>query len=140
MKEGKVKPKKQPDFDLMVEQLVSVGRVTLNVSQSVVVTTEDKLKICLNDHVKKIEQGKEWLAPFSLLSSLVLSLVTADFKQAVLSAETWHALFIIASVLSVIWLLITLRNAFSSRSIDFVIDDIKNSTQHSSGDSVENKS
>ena len=120
-----------PDSDLMVEQLVSVERVSLNVSQSLILTTEDKLKICLNSHVKKIEKSKEWVAPFSLLSALLLSLITADFKQALLSPETWRALFIIAALLSGVWLLFSLRNSFQSRSIDTVIDEIRNNAQHS---------
>ncbi len=67
--------------DLMIQQLVSVEKVSLNLSQSVVVTTEDKLRLKLQIHLSETERSKEWIAPLSILVSLTLTLLSADFKN-----------------------------------------------------------
>ncbi|MBL3574286.1 hypothetical protein JMK10_02180 [Rhodovulum sulfidophilum] len=116
---------KHVSSDFMIEQLVSIERVSLNVSQSVIVTTEDKLKLCLQKYVSDAERSKEWIAPLSLLVGLLLSLVAADFRDAWLSASTWQAIFIISAALSLFWFLASLRRAFGNRTIDALINEIK---------------
>jgi hypothetical protein len=92
---------------------------------SVIITTEDKLKLCLQQYVSDTERSKEWIAPLSLLVGLLLALVTADFHDAMLSASTWQAIFIISSVLSFFWLMASLRRAFGNRTIDDLIKEIQ---------------
>ena len=111
--------------DLLIQQLVSVERVSLNLSQSVIVTTEDKLRLKLQAHLSNTEKTKDWIAPFSLLLSLSLALLSADFKDLVFPAATWRAFFIFAAIISGLWLASTLRQAFRSRTVDSLIDEIK---------------
>jgi hypothetical protein len=108
-----------------IQQLVSVERVTLNVSQNVIVTTEDKLKLCLQNHKHYIDRKNDWIAPFSVLLSLLLVFVSADFRDFVLPKDTWRAIFVVASVLTVFWLCMTLRSAFSKRTMETLIAEIK---------------
>jgi phosphoglycerol transferase MdoB-like AlkP superfamily enzyme len=122
--------------DLLIQQLVSVERVSLNLSQSVIVTTEDKLRLKLQAHLSTAEKTKDWIAPFSLLVSLSLALLSADFKDFLFSAATWKALFIIAAVLSLGWLATTLRQAFRSHSIDSLIEEIKSETKIDNGNNT----
>ncbi len=114
--------------DLMIQQLVSVEKVSLNLSQSVVVTTEDKLRLKLQIHLSETERSKEWIAPLSILVSLTLTLLSADFKNFFLSADTWNAIFIMSTITSAGWLLFALKRAFCSRSIDSLIEEIKSET------------
>ena len=119
--------------DLLIQQLVSVERVSLNLSQSVIVTTEDKLRLRLQAHLSAAEKTKDWIAPFFLLVSLSLALLSADFKDLLFSASTWKAFFIIAAILSAVWLAFTLRQAFHSRSLDSLIEEIKSETRGING-------
>ncbi len=125
--------------DLMIQRLVSVERVSLNVSQSVVVTTEDKLRLCLQAYLSEAEKGKEWIAPLSLLIALLLALVSADFHDALLPAATWHAIFVISAALSLLWLLLALRRAFRTQSIDALIEEIQANESITSDDDTKER-
>jgi len=108
-----------------IQQLVSVERVTLNVSQRVIVTTEDKLRLCLHNHMSEIDKKRDWIAPFSVLLTLLLALVSTDFRDFLLPKDTWRAIFVISSVLTFAWLSIALRKAFSRRTAETLIAEIK---------------
>jgi hypothetical protein len=62
-----------------VENMVTVERVSLNISQSVIVTTEDKVRLSLESYIKKQNRRSEYIAPFSLLIAIIATLTTADF-------------------------------------------------------------
>lgn len=111
--------------DLLISQLVSVESVTFNLSQAVVVTTEDKLKLCLQRHLSEVEKSRDWVAPFSLLISLILALITTEFKDFVLPKATWSAVFIISAILSGLWFLFVVKNAFTRRTVESLISEIK---------------
>lgn len=74
--------------DLLIQQLVPVENVKLNLRQSVIVITEDKLKLKLHTHLATSEKRKDWIAPFSVLISLSLALLTADFKNIIFPQDT----------------------------------------------------
>ncbi|RJP79258.1 MAG: hypothetical protein C4522_10385 [Desulfobacteraceae bacterium] len=124
---------KENQNDLMIQQLVSVEKVSLNLAQFVVVTTEDKLRLKLQNHLSEAEKSKEWIAPLSLLVSLSLALLSADFKDFFLPADTWKAIFIISTVTSCIWMIFALKRAFCTRSIDSLIEEIKSETNFVDG-------
>jgi len=42
----------QKEKAVLLSQLVEVDQLYLNVSQQLIVTTEDKVKLCLNEHYK----------------------------------------------------------------------------------------
>lgn len=108
-----------------IQQLVSVERVTLNVSQRVIVTTEDKLKLCLQNHMSEIDKKRDWIAPFSVLVALLLALISADFRDFIVPKDTWRAIFVITSALTFAWLCLALRKAFSKRTTENLIAEIK---------------
>ena len=98
-----------------------------NVGQSYVQTTEDKLKICLTEHSDFLETKSMWQTSTSIVVSISLVLCTADFKDAFgLGKDVWHAFFMIVLVLSVIWLLYTLKKKpWVHKSVDEIIATIK---------------
>ncbi len=115
--------------DMLSQDLLSVDKVHLNVQQSIVITTEDKLMLCLQSHIEQVERSRDWIAPFSLLLSLLLAFVTTDFRDFILPKDTWNALFIIILVISMIWLVITLRHASKKPRLDTLISSIKSGLQ-----------
>lgn len=87
----------------------SYGRVEVyeNLDQEVIITTTDKVKLCLIEHRRALRAQWDWVTPLGILISLIPSLVAADFQNKGFKAETWEAIFIVASIVSGIWLVCT---------------------------------
>ncbi len=104
-----------------------------NTDQNVIVVSEDKLRLCLISHREILSSKQGWLAPSSLLLSFIATLATSKFEGRLgLSADTWNAIFVIASLLSGIWSAIEiykLISNFKKGNIDTVIGYLKNSDQ-----------
>jgi nitrogen regulatory protein PII-like uncharacterized protein len=105
--------------------LNQVDKVHLNVGQNLIVITEDKLRLCLSESLKKIERKYSWVAPTGVFLTILLSLITADFKNLGLSADTWKAVFIIAAILSLAWLVYSIIQSTKAETIDNVVEKIK---------------
>lgn len=114
-----------PGAELLVKQLVDVERLHVNISQAVIITTEDKIRICLDKHVKTAERKQSWIAPAGILLAVITTLVTTSFQPVLLKAETWQALFIVVGVGSLVWLLLSLRYAFGSLTTDQIIQELR---------------
>jgi hypothetical protein len=93
--------------------------------QDVITTTEDKVRLTLNDYLKKMEKKKGWLTPMGLTISVTLTLMMSAFKDWGLSAPTWKAIFIIGDIASVGWLIYAVIQSFQSVKIDDVISELK---------------
>jgi len=123
-----------------VENMVSVDRISLNMSQSVIVTTEDKIRLCLELYLKNINKRRDFIAPLSLLIAIVATLVTANFQDFFLDAATWKAMFVITGLVSIVWLIRSIMSLKDKTSIDDLIENIKsgntyiNTDQTDSGD------
>ncbi|EJW14302.1 hypothetical protein PAV_15c00910 [Paenibacillus alvei DSM 29] len=88
------------------EELAQGSTVHTNIAQEVIVTTKDKINLALINHQKYNKAKSDWVAPFSILLSVIASLAAADFKSAFsIPADTWRSLFIIVGVASGFWLL-----------------------------------
>jgi len=113
---------------ISIDQLVAIDRITLNVSQFVIVTTEDKVRLCLDSYEKRSQNKFKWIAPAGILLTLILSLLTAEFNDFMFSSDTWKAIFVLLSVGAVVWLfwsVLMLRNCVT---IEHLIDELKNGT------------
>lgn len=105
---------------------VSVDEVHTNVSQEVIEITSDKLTIILTKHISSIEKSREWQTPLSIFLTIVLVLLTAEFKKSFgVSADTWLAIFIIACALCFLWLIRTLVSKQSAMSIEDFLKMVK---------------
>lgn len=124
------------------KELLQVTAVHFNVAQEFIMITEDKTYRCLNEWKGSIEARNAWIAPVCLSVSLVLTLVTANFKDAFgLSKYTWQAIFVIAIGLAGLWSvreLIKLVNRKGSQGVDELIQELKKGAvvQHTSVDGV----
>ena len=105
--------------------LINVSKVYRNVSQEVIVTTEDKLRLCLAKHFENIKRKNDWIAPLGVLLSIVVTFVTATFRDVGLEATTWKAIFLIAGVLSVIWLIYTIIQALHTVKVEDIVEELK---------------
>lgn len=120
----------------LVEQLVSVERVSFNINQSVIVTTEDKIRLTLDSYLKNTKKKSEWVAPLSLLIAIITTLVTTTFNDFLLSDATWKAIFIIAGIGSAGWLFQTLLALRDKATIEDLIDEIKTGNRYEDSGSV----
>ncbi len=129
MKPEEDNKKTPPEHSGYVKGIIEV-KVFPNLSQKVIITTEDRLKLCLQENLKKAERRNDWLAPFSLFIAIITVFVTAEFKDYLLSSKTWEAIFIIGGIASIVWLGFTLKHAFQKIRIEKIIEDLKQDQNH----------
>jgi hypothetical protein len=108
------------------DDTIKITAIHTNLNQEIIKITEDKLKIVLNNHSLNIEQKKAWMTPLSILVTIVLTFVTAEFKKAYFPAATWQAFFIMFAAITMIWLISAIILACKTKSIPNIIDEIKN--------------
>lgn len=113
------------DQKKLVERIVSVDRIAFNVSQSVVVTTEDKIRLALDSYLKGAQKRTEWIAPFGILVAIITTLVTATFNDWLFSAATWKAVFVLVGIASFGWLISSLLYLRKKETVDDLINDLK---------------
>ena len=98
-----------------------------NTDQEVVVITIDKLRLVIHEHRSCLQDSKEWQAPAGILLSLITTFFTADFKLFLnVSADTWRAVYMIATGLIILWLLRSLGSLRNRKSIEDLFHHIKN--------------
>jgi hypothetical protein len=103
------------------QQLIQNLLVTSNLGQHIIMTTEDKIRLTINDHLRHMEQRNGWIAPLGILIPIIAAFVTADFKDSILTAPQWHAIFVVFGLLSVGWLVYAVIRALSAPSVqDFI--------------------
>jgi hypothetical protein len=109
----------------VVGELTQTITVTTNLQSNTMVILEDKLRLCLMNHVKRVEARQGWIAPLTTLIALVATLVTTDFKDMVFKKEVWQALFVMCAGACVIWLARTGLAAIRSAGVEDIIEELK---------------
>jgi hypothetical protein len=105
------------------------GTVYENLDQDIIHITADRAHRYLSEWRQKIEAEGSWIAPLSLAVSLLLALLTADFKDRFgLKKEQWAAIFLISLVATIIWLLrsVTRRIWNPAETPDQIVEKFKN--------------
>jgi hypothetical protein len=110
---------------LLDRLLVDVKSVNFNVSQDLIVTTEDKVSLCLKEHLEYVEKKRAWVTPLGIFLTIIATLVTTTFKDVGLSADTWQAIFIIIGVLSFGWFISAAYKSRKARTIEDIIKKLK---------------
>ncbi len=103
----------------------NADEVHINVGLTVIVTTEDKVKLLIRDKQDIAKARDAWIAPLGVAVSMLLALISADFRDFVIAAPVWKAMFIIALLLSVCWLIRTLVTRPKSQSVEEFIQHLK---------------
>lgn len=100
-----------------------------NVNQEIIITTEDKIKLVLISTREILNSQRDWWTPAGLLLSFIATLSTADFKDALtVPKEFWHAIFVLLTIASAVWLLISLHKLYKNWGQDDltkIIEQIK---------------
>jgi len=105
------------------------AKVHFDPEQEFILATEEKIRLCLAKYVARIENKKAWPTPLGILLAILVIFPTTTFADFVLNAATWEAIFIIAGILSFVWLIRAVWQARESVSIDDIITDLKQSSQ-----------
>lgn len=111
----------------LMRHIADSANVVVNVQTDYIITTRDKVSNVLHSVIPQIRRRTEWVGAFGLVSSLVVVLLSTEFSKKLfgLSAETWTALFYLATGLSTLWLIWAVIGAvFRSASHASVLADI----------------
>ncbi len=112
------------------KNLVQNSKVHVNLGQDFIVTTEDKVRLCMTNHAQRLATQSAWIGPLSLFLTIILVLLTADFRETFgVPKDTWHAFFILASIFTATWSARTIIHSFrASTSIDQIVEEFKRSS------------
>jgi hypothetical protein len=106
---------------------VQVVDVHVNVDQEIIQITEDKLRLILKDHLDSISQSGGWVAPFSVLVSVVTTFCTAKFDTFIgLGPEFWRSFFTLIGIASLVWLFVAYRKGQKALSLNEFVNKVKN--------------
>lgn len=101
-----------------------VIHVSKNTDQRMIIVTHDKTLLCLKRNLAKLGK-KEWIAPMSTVTTLLISLITSDFKYALgLGRAEWRAIFIVSALIATGWLAHAVRKALNAKTYHEVIQGI----------------
>ena len=107
-----------------------VDQVRTNTRSDLNEITEDKLENILLKYLGKLNKVRGWLTPLSLCITILIVLLTAEFKEFIgITKEIWNAVFILALIVTIIWTLISTYQAIicsKNSTISFLINEIKN--------------
>jgi len=112
------------------EDLTSQMTVHKNLTQEIIVTNTDKVKLILNDHHKMIKRKIEWVNPVAIFITVLATILTAKFDETKfgLTPQTWQAIFVVTCIASFIWSVVSIINAlryYKRGTIEECIDKMK---------------
>ncbi len=109
------------------KDIIQSSKVHLNLGQDFIITTEDKVRLCMTNHTQRMTTRTGWIGPVSLFVTIVLVLLTADFHDALgIPKDTWHAVFLLCMAGTLLWSIVTVIKAIrTSTSIEHIVDEMK---------------
>jgi len=97
-----------------------------NTQSNVIRITDDKLKVILLENKESLIKNNDFLAPLTLLISLILTFCTTDFREFLtITAPVWKAFYLFLTIAASIWLFRELRGIKKRITIDQLIDKIR---------------
>lgn len=113
--------------ELLTQELITFEQVHVNVSQTLIITTEDRMNLWLTGVIGRTKKQSEWIAPLGLVIAitLTLTLTTTSFNNFLLPSSTWHAIFVIVDVLAFLWFAVSLRHIRKPLVIADEIEQLK---------------
>lgn len=108
------------DYSITINN--SVSEININV----ISITEDRLENILNAHFVRMSHSRDWIGAAALFLTILIVLVTSDFKNKWLDAPTWRAFFLLLCIASLIYLIYCTYNFFKNKdSVSNILQDIK---------------
>jgi len=106
---GPAPPSDQTDgvfLEHMAKNLVQNSDVAINLGATLVITTEDKIKLAVHTHLQRMAERSAWMAPLGILLTIAVTFPTTDFKAFwILSADSWRAMFVMGALLALFFLI-----------------------------------
>ena len=116
-----------------LEDMTPDYKIHKNLTQDVILTTQDKLRLALIEHRDVLAGKREWISAGSLALSLLSTLLLTTFQDKLgLSASTWQAMYALFFVFASVWLVKSLMSLYKNRKkreIDYLISQIKETSQ-----------
>jgi hypothetical protein len=98
-----------------------------NHSDRIIITDQDKLYRYLSKNLKYLSTKRNWIAPFGILTTIVVTTTTSTFKPVLgIEPDTWFAIFVIAGLITFLWFIWSFCKDLTSSEIEDVIEDIIN--------------
>lgn len=112
--------------DITGRILQETSTIYSNLSQGIIITTEDKLRLNLIDFKTRLTDHRSWISPLGIFLAILIVFPTTSFKEFLgISPDTWQAMFIFTGLLSFGWLIKTIFRIQSAASIDQFVLSIK---------------
>ena len=119
---GELNIEENPLGELALQKSV----LTNSLWENIIMVTEDKIRLSLIEHLDNINNKSAWQTPLGLFLTIIITLLTTNFKYFIIWKEVWEAIFIIIGFLSFLWFCYTIYNYFKyDITIDKLIEDIK---------------
>jgi len=100
-----------------------IVKINTNTNQNLIVVTQDKVLLCLKRNIARLGKN-DWLAPLSTVTTIMLALLTSDFRSALgLGPAEWKAMFVISGFISTGWLAFTMKRSIRSKTLNEVLYD-----------------
>ncbi len=90
---------------------VPVASIHENLSQVVIMTTEDKLRNIFYEYDATLQNKRPWVAVLSVFLTLVATLITSEPSDFLLPKESWQTAFGGGAVAAFFWLASSVRSA-----------------------------
>jgi len=113
------------DNGFIRQTTVGVDQIIDSTRQNLIYITEDKLRLILYQYEESLKKRKAFWAPLGVLITIIVTLLSAEFRNWVLSAETWRCCFIVFAGILSVNLLISAVVAFKTKKKD-IVEEIRN--------------
>jgi hypothetical protein len=112
----------------LTANIIQDSAMSINLGEHIITTTEDKVRLACMTHLKRTSEKNAWVAPASILLSIVVVFITADFKEALgVPAATWRAMFMIVGFWSLVSTIRAARAAVRAPTVDEFVKVLKTS-------------
>ncbi|MBD5181012.1 MAG: hypothetical protein HDS98_00475 [Bacteroidales bacterium] len=110
------------------EYTVSITNSIEEISINIISIPEDRLQNILTKHFDHLNRTKDYIGAIALSVTLLIVLVTSDFKDKWLDPPTWRALFIFMFIASLGYTAYCIYNAIVHKdSVAAMLKDINGS-------------
>ena len=124
-----------------LDELAQDFKIHKNLSQDVIMTTQDKLRLALIEHREVLASRREWVSAASLALSLITTLTLTSFQPRLgLPASTWQAIYAVAFVAALFWLISALVRLYRNHNkgdVDYLIKQIKEVGRMENSDGID---
>ncbi|MFY7937096.1 MAG: hypothetical protein ACOVOQ_06960 [Flavobacterium sp.] len=107
-----------------------ISQVCSNTKSDLIEITEDKLENILIKFLSDFTSSTIWLTPLGIFLSLLITFLTADFKEFIgIPKNIWYAFFALSLLLSAFWTIYSSIKAiinYKKTKLEYLINKIKN--------------